>query len=221
MSAGLAFAVLRLVMTSAYSLIPPGSDHPGAEPHQGALGERRPVGVQTVQHQLPAPVHHTGLDHLVVRDTGIGLQDQRQRQLHRRHRRLALRTVAVGSGQLGLEHLVEQLMAIPAQEHEQLRPPHQTHHRLLRSRRLHRRSPHPRTHQTAPSDQSRRGDTRRSVLPTTGHTRLPDRRSSPVFRTCIRWEDGVIFVCPPFASLASRGHFLTEFNATGHSGCGL
>src|SRR5205823_10828857 len=48
--------------------------------------------------------------------------------------------------QLGLEFLVKQLMAVLAQEHEQLRPPHRLDHRLLRRRGLRRRPPHDRTH---------------------------------------------------------------------------
>jgi hypothetical protein len=54
--------------------------------------------------------------------------------------------VKVRFGQLGLELLVEQLVAVLAQEHEQLRPPHRLDHRLLRRRRLNRRLPHPGPH---------------------------------------------------------------------------
>ena len=107
-------------------------DQPLAESHQGALGKRRFLRARAAQDQLPAPVHHRRLDHLVVTDPRIGLQDRCQRQLRRRNRRLALRAVHVGPCQLRLEYLVKQLMAILAQEHKQLRPPHQPDHRLLR-----------------------------------------------------------------------------------------
>jgi hypothetical protein len=108
-------------------------DQPGPEPHQRALGKRWPLGVQAVQHQLPAPIHHRRLDHLVVADPLIGLHDQRQRQLRGRHGRLPVRRIDVRAGQLGLERLVEQLMAMLAQEHEQLGPPDSPDDRLLRS----------------------------------------------------------------------------------------
>jgi hypothetical protein len=125
-------------------------DQPLAEPHQGALGERRILRARAIQDQLPAPAHHRRLDHLIVTDPGVGLQDRCQRQLRRRNRRLALRAVNVGLCQLGLENLVKQLTAILAQEHEQLRPPHRLDHRLFRRRRLNRRPPHHRTHDLPP-----------------------------------------------------------------------
>jgi hypothetical protein len=87
-----------------------GLDQPGPEVEQGALGERRLVSVQTVQHQLPAAVHHRRLDHLVIGGTGVGLHDQRQSQLRRRHRRLPLGAVGIHPGQLGLELIAEQFM---------------------------------------------------------------------------------------------------------------
>jgi hypothetical protein len=124
-------------------------DQPLAEPCQGALGERRSIRVHAIQHQLPAPVHRRGLDHLIIGHPGIGLQDDGQRQPGRRHRRLPLRAVYIGFRQLGLELLVKQFMPVLAQEHEQLRPPHRFDHRLLRRRRLHRRPPHLRTHRTS------------------------------------------------------------------------
>ena len=77
-----------------------GLDQPGPEVEHGALGERRLLGVQAVQHQPPAPVHHRRLDHLVLGGTGVGLQDQRQPQLRRRHRRLPFAAVGVQLGQL-------------------------------------------------------------------------------------------------------------------------
>jgi hypothetical protein len=123
-------------------------DQAGAEPHQGALGKRRSIGAHAIQHQLPAPVHHRRLDHLIIGHPRVCLHDRRQRQPGRRHRRLPLRTVRIGFCQLGLEPLVKQLMPVLTQEHEQLRPPHRLDHRPLRRRRLHRRPPHLRTHRT-------------------------------------------------------------------------
>ena len=121
-------------------------NQPLAEPHQGPLGKRRLLRAQAVQHQLPAPVHHRRLDHLIVADLRIRLQDRRQRQPGRRYRRLTLRAVHIRFRQLGLELLVKQLVPVQAQEHEQLRPPHRLDHRLLRWRGLHRRIPRNRPH---------------------------------------------------------------------------
>jgi hypothetical protein len=56
--------------------------------------------------------HDRRLDHLIVTGPGIRLQDRRQRQPGRRHRRLPLRPVSVSSGQLSLELLIEQLVAM-------------------------------------------------------------------------------------------------------------
>jgi hypothetical protein len=125
-------------------------DQPRPEPDQRALAKRRPLGVQAVQHQLPAPIHHRRLDHLVVGGAGIGLQDRRQRQQGRRHRRLPLGAVGPGRGQLGLEALVEQLVAVLAHEHEQLGPPDQSDDGLLGLRRLHGWAPHGWAHDRQP-----------------------------------------------------------------------
>jgi hypothetical protein len=64
---------------------------------------------------VPAPIHHTGLDHLIVAGTGVGLQDGRQPKLRRRHGRLPDRLVLVHLGKLGLQVLVEQLVAVLTQ----------------------------------------------------------------------------------------------------------
>ena len=45
-----------------------------------ALGKRRLLRVHAVQDQLPAPVHHRRLDHLIIAGPGIGLHDRGQRQ---------------------------------------------------------------------------------------------------------------------------------------------
>jgi hypothetical protein len=75
--------------------------------------------IHAVQHQLPAPIHHTGFEHLVVGGAGVGLQDCRQSKLGRRHRRLPHGLVLVHTGQLGLEVPVEQLVTVLTQPHKQ------------------------------------------------------------------------------------------------------
>jgi hypothetical protein len=71
-----------------------------------------------IQHQLPAPVHDRRLDHLVVADPGIRLQERGQRQPGRRHRRRPLRAVGIRLRQLGLELLVKQLMTMLPEKHK-------------------------------------------------------------------------------------------------------
>src|SRR5437660_10092295 len=95
-------------------------DQPPPEADQRALAERRIPHVEAVQDQLPATVHQRALDGLVIRAAGVRLQDRGQGQLRRRHRRLALRGFRVGGCQLGLELLLEELVPVLAQPHEQL-----------------------------------------------------------------------------------------------------
>jgi hypothetical protein len=51
------------------------------------FGKRRLPCVDAVQDQLPAPVHHRRLDHLIIGHARVSLQDRGQRQPGRRHRR--------------------------------------------------------------------------------------------------------------------------------------
>src|SRR5437660_10628116 len=95
-------------------------DQPPPEADQRALAEGRIPHVEAVQDQLPATVHQRALDGLVIRAAGVRLQDRGQGQLRRRHRRLALRGFRVGGCQLGLELLLEELVPVLAQPHEQL-----------------------------------------------------------------------------------------------------
>jgi hypothetical protein len=59
------------------------------------------------------------------------------------------RAIHIRPGQLGLKLLVKQLMPVLSEEDQQLRPPHRIDHRLLRRRRLHRRTPDTRAHPTS------------------------------------------------------------------------
>jgi hypothetical protein len=94
-----------------------------------------------------APIHHRGLQHLVVAGTGVGLQDRGQGQLRGRHRWVASRTVLVGRGQLGLEGIIQQLVAVLAQPQTNSLAPGGRHTggasaaRLLRIRRIRQMRP--------------------------------------------------------------------------------
>ena len=65
----------------------------GHEPHpeveQRALAEGGLLSPETVQHPLPALVHHGELYRVSIADMTIGLQQRREGQQARLHRRLA------------------------------------------------------------------------------------------------------------------------------------
>jgi hypothetical protein len=121
-------------------------NQPGAEADQRCLRKRRLRVVHAVQHQLPAPIHHRRLQHLVVGGAGVGLQDRRQAKLGRRDRRLPDRGILVHPGELMLQVGVEQLVAVLAQPHKQPGALDPLDHFPLQPRALHRRLPHPWTH---------------------------------------------------------------------------
>jgi hypothetical protein len=117
-----------------------------AKGDQGAFAERGRLGLQAIEHQLPAPIHHRGLDHFIVRDAGVRLQDGRQRQLGGGDRRLPLRRLLIDLRQLGLKRGIEDGLAMVAQEHEQFGPPDLGHDGLLGRRQRDRRLPERGTH---------------------------------------------------------------------------
>ena len=93
-------------------------DHPRAEFHQRALGERRGAGPEAPQGQLPPLVDLRRDDRFRIADLIVGLQQRHHRQQRRRQRRHAARLI--GRRQLRLKRLVEQLGADLAQEHIEL-----------------------------------------------------------------------------------------------------
>jgi hypothetical protein len=129
--------------------------------------------VHAVQHQLPAPIHHRRLDHLIIRGAGIGLQDRRQPKLRRRHRRLPNRLIGVHPGKLGLQVLVEQLMTVLTQPDEELDALDALDDLSLQPRRFDRRLPHPWTHH------SHHPTTGRDAHSPAGGGNLPDPDTRP------------------------------------------
>jgi hypothetical protein len=87
---------------------------------QGAFTEGRCLCVETVQHQLPPAIHGRGLDHLVIGDLRVRLEQRRQGQLGWGHRGVALRLVFIKCHQLLLKGLGKQLVTVLPQEHKQL-----------------------------------------------------------------------------------------------------
>jgi hypothetical protein len=84
------------------------------------LAEGRRLSIETIQHHLPAAIHGRGLNDLVIRDLGIGLEQGRQRQLGRRHQGMPLRLVFIERCQFLLKSIGEQRMAVLPQEDKQL-----------------------------------------------------------------------------------------------------
>jgi hypothetical protein len=87
---------------------------------QGACAERWRLGLETGQHQLPAAIHGCGFDHFVIRDLRICLEQHRQGQLGRGHRRLALWVVFIEQPHLLLKGIGKPFVAMLPQEHKQL-----------------------------------------------------------------------------------------------------
>jgi hypothetical protein len=112
-------------------------DQPGSKGDQRRLRERRLRLVHAIQHQLPAPIHHRRLDHLIIGGTGVGLQDRRQPKLGRRDRWLPDRLVLVHLGKLALEIRIEQLMTVLAEPDKQPSPLDPLHDLLFQPRRRH------------------------------------------------------------------------------------
>ena len=95
-------------------------DEPHPEVEQGALAEGGLLGTETVQHHLPALVHHGELHRVPIADVTVGLQQRGEGQQPRLHRRLASRFRAIALGQRVLKVCVEELMAVLAQKHKKL-----------------------------------------------------------------------------------------------------
>ena len=53
-------------------------DEPFSVGHQGAFAERSLLCVQTIQHQLPAPIHECCFNHFIIRDARICLHNGSQ-----------------------------------------------------------------------------------------------------------------------------------------------
>jgi hypothetical protein len=102
-----------------------------AEGYQCSFTERCLLGVQTIQHQLPAPIHHRRLNHFVIGDTGVRLQDERQRQYRRGYRRLPSLRFAIQTRQLLLKRFIQQFVSVLTQKHKEFRFPNLLHNLLF------------------------------------------------------------------------------------------
>ena len=95
-------------------------DQPHPAVAQGALAEGGLLGPETVQHQLPALVHHGEIHRVAIADVTLGLQQRRESQQPRRHWRLASRCRAIALGQRILPVRVEERMAVLTQQDKKL-----------------------------------------------------------------------------------------------------
>jgi hypothetical protein len=99
--------------------VPLRANQPHPKLPQHPLREERLDGLQTIQHQLPAPIHHAQLYGLSIRHAQIGLQQRDHGQQRGRHGRLACPRVPRHRLQLGLEGVVEQLVPLRPQKGKQ------------------------------------------------------------------------------------------------------
>jgi hypothetical protein len=116
-------------------------DQPRPKGDERAFTERSLFGVQAIERQLPTPIHHGRLNHFVVRDPGIGLQNQRQGQHRRGHRRLSLRRVFEDACQLDLKLRGEDLVTMAAQKEKEFGALNTLDDFIFRRRSLDRRLP--------------------------------------------------------------------------------
>jgi hypothetical protein len=93
-----------------------------AKADQGAFAEGRRVAVETIEDQLPTPIHGGGFNHLVIRHARVGLQECRQSQLRGWHGRMALRLVFIERRQFLLKRVTKQSVAVLPQQYKQLGP---------------------------------------------------------------------------------------------------
>jgi hypothetical protein len=108
----------------------------------------------------------------------LGLQDRRQPQLRRRHRRLPDRPVLVHLRKRGLQPLVDQLMMVLPQPHKQPGTLDPLDDLTFQPRARHRRLPRPWMHHSH-HPQPRR-DALVPLEVATYPIRIPDRLSRPV-----------------------------------------
>src|SRR5215475_8983038 len=95
-------------------------DEPHAKVEQCALAKRWLLRPETIQHHLPAFVHHGKFHGVSVAYVTIGLQQGGEGQHASFHWLFAPRLRAVGCRQSSLERGIEQLMTSLAQKHKEL-----------------------------------------------------------------------------------------------------
>src|SRR5262249_38184110 len=91
-------------------------DEPHAKVAQGALTEGWLLGVETIEHHLPALIHHGEFHRIPIAHVAVGLQQRSEGQHPRFHGRFAARLWRVCLGQRVLQHGIQQLMASLAQK---------------------------------------------------------------------------------------------------------
>jgi len=95
-------------------------DEPLAEALQRPLRECWFRAAQAAEHQLPAQIEERRIHRVGVRETQVALEQKHHCELRRRHRLGSRTGVAVHRLELGLELVVEDLVAVLAQKAEEL-----------------------------------------------------------------------------------------------------
>ena len=91
-------------------------DEPQAEVAQRAATDGRMLCAKTVQHHLPALIHHGEFHRVLIADVAVGLQQRSQSQAPSLDGRFAPRLWTIALGQHLLKVRVEQLMPYSAQK---------------------------------------------------------------------------------------------------------
>jgi hypothetical protein len=112
-----------------------------SEGHQCPFAKRRFFGIDTIQNELPPPIHHCGLNHLIIGDTGVRFQDERQGEHRWGHWRPPSLFLSIQIRQLLLECCIKQDMPVLAQEHKQFGLPYPFHNLFLLYRKRYWRLP--------------------------------------------------------------------------------
>src|SRR4029453_9279303 len=94
-------------------------DEPQAKVEQRAATEGRLLGAETVQHHLPALVHHRELHRVLIAHAAVGLQQRSQRQDPSVDGGFAPRRRTIAPGQRLLNVRVEQFMPYCAEKDEE------------------------------------------------------------------------------------------------------
>src|SRR5262249_4658363 len=115
-----------------------------------AFAEGCLISVQTVQHELPPPIHEGRLDHFVIRHACVGLQNDRQGQLCGSDGWMPPLARSVEIRQFLLERFIEQFVPMVAQKHKEFRASYPCHNLLFLCRKFDFRLPKRWLHRCSP-----------------------------------------------------------------------
>jgi hypothetical protein len=91
-------------------------DEPLSESHQSPFAERGLLSIQTIKHQLPPPIHECGLNHFIIRDTCVRLENGRQGQLCWRNGRVPTLTGSIECCEFFLKGVIKESVSVMAKK---------------------------------------------------------------------------------------------------------